>query len=98
MSWESSADSGTAIGNASRPPRELRQRISVESIELLRGLWTEGEFSYMGEHYKIEKSYLVPKPLQHFHRKLRSGSNKRAIPRKLARLSQFGVCGGGKSL
>ncbi len=36
----------------------------AESIDILRGLWGEGPFSYAGDHYTIDSLDLRPKPLQ----------------------------------
>jgi len=34
-----------------------------EFIEVMRGMWTEDEFSYEGKYYKVEKAHLSPKPV-----------------------------------
>ena len=34
-----------------------------EFIEIMRGMWTEEEFSYEGKYYKVEKAHLSPKPI-----------------------------------
>lgn len=36
----------------------------IESIEVLRGLWGEGAFSYDGDHYTITEMDGLPKPVQ----------------------------------
>ena len=36
----------------------------IESIEVLRGLWGEGPFSFEGEHYTITEMNGLPKPAQ----------------------------------
>ncbi|MGB3735270.1 MAG: TIGR03621 family F420-dependent LLM class oxidoreductase [Ilumatobacter sp.] len=36
----------------------------IESIEVLRGLWGEGPFSFEGEHYTISEMNGLPKPAQ----------------------------------
>ena len=33
-----------------------------EFIEVMRGMWSEQEFSYEGKYYKVEKAHLEPKP------------------------------------
>jgi FMNH2-dependent dimethyl sulfone monooxygenase len=33
-----------------------------EFLEVMRGMWTEAEFSYEGRYYKVEKAHLEPKP------------------------------------
>ncbi|HEX8183686.1 MAG TPA: LLM class flavin-dependent oxidoreductase [Blastocatellia bacterium] len=34
-----------------------------EFIEVMRGMWTEEEFSFEGRYYKVEKAHLEPKPV-----------------------------------
>jgi dimethylsulfone monooxygenase len=42
-----------------------RYDAAEEWLQILRRLWTEGdEFDYEGQHYKIVKGYLQPKPIQ----------------------------------
>ena len=36
----------------------------IESIEVLRGLWGDGEFSFSGDHYTITAMNGLPKPVQ----------------------------------
>jgi probable F420-dependent oxidoreductase len=36
----------------------------IESVEVLRGLWGEGAFSFTGEHYTITEMNGLPKPIQ----------------------------------
>ncbi len=36
----------------------------IESIQILRGLFGEGEFSHEGEHYNVKELDLQPKPVQ----------------------------------
>jgi FMNH2-dependent dimethyl sulfone monooxygenase len=35
-----------------------------EFIEVMRGMWTEEEFSYEGRYYKVERAHLEPKPVR----------------------------------
>ena len=35
-----------------------------EFIEVMRGMWSQQEFSYEGKYYKIEKAHLEPKPIR----------------------------------
>src|SRR3954451_12548990 len=39
----------------------------VEAIEIYRGLWADGPFSYKGEHYSIDGLDGFPKPVQKPH-------------------------------
>jgi FMNH2-dependent dimethyl sulfone monooxygenase len=43
---------------------DVRYSLAVEWLEIIKRLWVEGEFNYEGKHFKIEKGYLEPKPLQ----------------------------------
>ncbi|HKV41521.1 MAG TPA: LLM class flavin-dependent oxidoreductase [Blastocatellia bacterium] len=40
--------------------RYLRTR---EFIEVMKGMWTEEEFSYKGKYYNVDKAHLAPKPV-----------------------------------
>lgn len=42
----------------------LRIDRMIESIEVLRGLWGEGAYSFDGEHYNITEMNGLPKPVQ----------------------------------
>jgi F420-dependent oxidoreductase-like protein len=44
-------------------------RVSLlkEQIEIVVRQWTEDEFSFEGEHYRLEASHALPKPLQQPH-------------------------------
>jgi len=35
-----------------------------EFLEVMRGMWTEEEFTYNGRYYKVEKAHLEPKPVR----------------------------------
>lgn len=50
-----------ALGLASRSPREKVQALE-EAVDLLRGLWSTADFSYAGEHFRIEGANIEPKP------------------------------------
>ena len=39
----------------------------VEAIEILKGIWTQDDFSYEGEHYTIRGMTQDPKPVQKPH-------------------------------
>lgn len=45
------------------PPKERFERFA-EAIEVLRGVWSDGPFSYEGKHYRITDLVQEPKPLQ----------------------------------
>jgi F420-dependent oxidoreductase-like protein len=48
------------------PFLETRERMDVleEQLEIIRGQWGDGSFSFSGEHYAIEELDALPKPLQ----------------------------------
>ncbi|WP_291056350.1 LLM class flavin-dependent oxidoreductase [Herbiconiux sp.] len=39
-----------------------RYRRSLEFVEILKGLWNETPYSFKGDYYEIENTYLEPKP------------------------------------
>jgi FMNH2-dependent dimethyl sulfone monooxygenase len=43
---------------------DQRYNRTREFIEVMRGMWTEQEFSYEGKYYKVEKAHLEPKPIR----------------------------------
>ena len=44
--------------------RAERVRRTVEGIDVLRGAWGEGPFSYAGKHYQLDNVDVTPKPVQ----------------------------------
>ncbi len=44
------------------PPLPERHRALEESIEILRGLWSEERFSYQGDHFRVKDAVCLPKP------------------------------------
>ena len=51
----------------------------TESIRVLKGLFGEGPFSYLGEHYQIDELDLFPKPTQRPHPPILIGGGKRRV-------------------
>ncbi|MGI6873431.1 MULTISPECIES: TIGR03621 family F420-dependent LLM class oxidoreductase [Amycolatopsis] len=45
------------------PPKERFERFT-EALEVLRGVWSEGAFSFAGKHYRITDLVQEPKPVQ----------------------------------
>jgi alkanesulfonate monooxygenase SsuD/methylene tetrahydromethanopterin reductase-like flavin-dependent oxidoreductase (luciferase family) len=45
---------------------DLKQRAQLmdEGLEILAGLWSGKPFSFAGEHYKVDKLTMLPKPVQ----------------------------------
>lgn len=44
-----------------RSPREKLEALE-EAVDVIRGLWTEPSFTYLGRHYRLEEGRLEPKP------------------------------------
>lgn len=47
--------------------RDRTSKMYLESLDVIRGLWTTPEFSYHGEFYDLESVTIVPQPLQSPH-------------------------------
>ena len=45
------------------PPLRERMDMLEEQLEIVRGHWSEGAFSFAGEHYRLEELDARPKPL-----------------------------------
>ncbi len=44
------------------PPLPERQRALEETIEILKGLWSEDRFSYEGKHFRVKDAIGLPRP------------------------------------
>jgi F420-dependent oxidoreductase-like protein len=64
------------------PPLGARMGMLAEQLEIVHRQWTEGPFSFAGEHYRVEALDAQPKPLQAPHPPLLMGG--RAGPRAAA--------------
>jgi probable F420-dependent oxidoreductase len=52
-----------------------------EGLQVIKAMWTQEEPSFHGRHYRIEKAYNFPKPIQKPHpRILIGGSGKKILP------------------
>jgi probable F420-dependent oxidoreductase len=60
-----------------------------ESLEILRGLWRQGAFSFQGRHYRVTELDGRPKPLQQPHPPLAIGGGGRRILELAAREAQI---------
>ena len=93
---------GTALGG--RPwtyplfggPSERRVRHFVESIGVMKALWTQERAVYDGELWKLEGVPMSPKPLQKPHPPLWFGGRHPAGLRRIARLAD-GFMGAGST-
>ncbi|MYA61579.1 MAG: LLM class flavin-dependent oxidoreductase, partial [Dehalococcoidia bacterium] len=83
---------GTALGG--RPwtyplfggPSELRVRHFIESVGVMRALWTQDRAVFDGEMWKMEGVPMTPKPVQHPHPPLWFGGRHPVGLRRVARL------------
>lgn len=54
---------------------EDRYRRSTEYLEVLKGLWSQDNFSYEGDFYTIKNATLTPKPIQKPYPSIYQGGN-----------------------
>ncbi len=67
-----------------------RYRRSEEFIRVLKGLWTEEEFHFKGDFYRINGGWVRPKPVnQNPHPEIFQGGNSKAARRQAARVSDW---------
>ncbi len=57
-------DRGYAQYGIAFPPAGVRLDMLDEACTILRSLWTRGETSFTGEHFRLDRACLAPKPLQ----------------------------------
>jgi F420-dependent oxidoreductase-like protein len=60
------------------PSREERTDILIEQLDVIRGVWTDTNFSYEGQHYRLEHAHLEPRPIQQPHPPLIVGGKGKA--------------------
>ncbi len=72
-----------------------RYRRSSEFIDILRGIWTEDEFSHKGDFYSIDKYHLNPKPTFKPHPLIFQGGSSTAARRMAAERSDWYFTNGG---
>ncbi|NMG09858.1 dimethylsulfone monooxygenase SfnG [Brasilonema sp. UFV-L1] len=67
-----------------------RYRRSEEFIRVLKGMWTEDEFHFKGDFYRINGGWVKPKPINHNpHPEIFQGGNSKAARRMAARVSDW---------
>jgi FMNH2-dependent dimethyl sulfone monooxygenase len=71
-----------------------RYRRSEEFIRVLRGSWTEDNFSFSGDFYRIHGYNLKPKPLSAPHPEIFQGGTSRGARDMAARVSDWYFCNG----
>jgi dimethylsulfone monooxygenase len=65
---------------------DARYKRTREFIEVMRGMWTEDEFTYEGEYYKTEKAHLSPKPVSKPHPMLYAGGESEEAKQMISTL------------
>lgn len=66
-----------------------RYRRSEEFIRVLKGMWTEEEFHFKGDFYRINGGWVKPKPVSSPHPELFQGGNSKAARRMASRVSDW---------
>ena len=66
--------------------RAQRMKRTTEAIDVLRGAWAEGPFSYSGTYYQLNGVDVTPKPVQPGGPPLWLASSSEAAARRAARL------------
>ena len=66
-----------------------RYRRSQEFIEVLKGIWTQDNFTYKGDFYRFHDYTLKPKPLQRPHPEIFQGGSSRAARDMASRVSDW---------
>lgn len=66
-----------------------RYRRSEEFIQVLKGLWTEEEFHFKGDFYRINGGWVKPKPISQPHPEIFQGGNSKAARHMAARVSDW---------
>lgn len=67
-----------------------RYRRSEEFIRVLKGMWTEDNFHFRGDFYRINGGWVKPKPVnQNPHPEIFQGGNSKAARRMASRVSDW---------
>ncbi|MGL4620166.1 dimethylsulfone monooxygenase SfnG [Chroococcidiopsis sp.] len=66
-----------------------RYRRSEEFIRVLKGMWTEDEFHFKGDFYRINGGWVKPRPVSSPHPELFQGGNSKAARRMASRVSDW---------
>jgi FMNH2-dependent dimethyl sulfone monooxygenase len=65
---------------------DARYKRTREFIEVMRGMWTQDEFTFAGEYYKTEKAHLSPKPVSKPYPMLYAGGESEEAKNMIATL------------
>lgn len=68
---------------------DARYRRSREFIRIMKGIWTEDNFTFKGEFYSVNDFTLKPKPLQRPHPEIFQGGNSRAAQENAGAVSDW---------
>ncbi|MBD2535888.1 dimethyl sulfone monooxygenase SfnG [Nostoc flagelliforme FACHB-838] len=66
-----------------------RYRRSEEFIRVLKGMWTEDEFHFKGDFYRINGGWVKPKPISQPHPEIFQGGNSKAARSMASRVSDW---------
>lgn len=66
-----------------------RYERSSEYLEVLKGLWTEEQFTYQGNFYQVKDARLTPKPIQKPYPAIYQGGNSQEAQEMAGRLSDY---------
>ncbi|MCH2173421.1 LLM class F420-dependent oxidoreductase [Myxococcota bacterium] len=67
---------------------EDRHSIFDESIEVMKGIWSQDDFRHEGKHFRASGLTANPKPIQQPHPPIWIGGNSRQARRRVARYAQ----------
>lgn len=70
-------------------PHDDRYKRTREFITILKGIWTQDNYSFKGEYYEINNFTLKPKPLQQPHPEIFQGGNSRAARENAGAVSDW---------
>jgi FMNH2-dependent dimethyl sulfone monooxygenase len=68
---------------------DARYRRSREFIQIMKGIWTQDNFTFKGEFFSVNDFTLKPKPLQHPHPEVFQGGNSRAAQENAGAVSDW---------
>jgi dimethylsulfone monooxygenase len=68
---------------------DARYRRSREFIHIMKGIWTQDNFTFKGEFFSVNNFTLKPKPLQHPHPEVFQGGNSRAAQENAGTVSDW---------
>ena len=71
------------------PSFSARSEQLSEAIQIIRGIWTEEKFSFIGKYYQVHEVVSFPKPVQKPHPKIWVGSN-RGGPKMIELAARYG--------